>query len=113
MLIMYLRVSTNALCVLHQRGLRTLVVAYKKLNQRDYTRLIRNIEVARQVIGQDRGTLIQRAYEEMENGLTLLGVTAVEDRLQEDVEETLECLKVAGIKVHDFSIGKRHLKSFG
>ncbi|XP_046820654.1 phospholipid-transporting ATPase IF-like isoform X3 [Vespa crabro] len=81
------------------RGLRTLVVAYKKLTQRDYTRLIRNIEVARQVIGQDRETSIQCAYEEMESGLTLLGVTAVEDRLQEGVEETLECLKVAGIKV--------------
>ncbi|XP_043667422.1 phospholipid-transporting ATPase IF-like isoform X2 [Vespula pensylvanica] len=81
------------------RGLRTLVVAYKKLSQRDYTELIRNIELARQVIGQDRGTRILRAYEEMESGLTLLGVTAVEDRLQEDVEETLECLKVAGIKV--------------
>ncbi|XP_035734472.1 probable phospholipid-transporting ATPase IF isoform X2 [Vespa mandarinia] len=81
------------------RGLRTLVVAYKKLTQRDYTRLIRNIEVARQVIGQDREMCIQCAYEEMESGLTLLGVTAVEDRLQEGVEETLECLKVAGIKV--------------
>ncbi|KAL2720927.1 phospholipid-transporting ATPase IF-like isoform X3 [Vespula squamosa] len=98
---------TNTLCVLHQRGLRTLVVAYKKLSQGDYTELIRNIELARQVIGQDRGTRILRAYEEMESGLTLLGVTAVEDRLQEDVEETLECLKVAGIKVHDFTISMR------
>ncbi|XP_015172643.1 PREDICTED: probable phospholipid-transporting ATPase IF [Polistes dominula] len=81
------------------RGLRTLVVAYKKLNQIDYERLTRNIELSRQVIGQDRETCIQRAYEEMESGLTLLGVTAVEDRLQENVEETLECLRVAGIKV--------------
>lgn len=81
-----------------------MVVAYKKLSQRDYTELIRNIELARQVIGQDRATRILRAYEEMESGLTLLGVTAVEDRLQEDVEETLECLKVAGIKVYDFII---------
>lgn len=35
----------------------------------------------------------------MESGLTLLGVTALEDRLQDKVEETLECLRVAGIKV--------------
>lgn len=40
-----------------------------------------------------------RAYNLMESGLTLLGVTAVEDRLQDDVQETLECLRVAGIKV--------------
>lgn len=40
-----------------------------------------------------------RAYNLMESELTLLGVTAVEDRLQEKVQETLESLRVAGIKV--------------
>lgn len=82
-----------------QRGLRTLVVAYKKMQHSEYDSLIQNIEEARQIIGAERETRITRAYNLMENGLTLLGVTAVEDRLQDKVEETLECLRVAGIKV--------------
>ncbi|KAK2580780.1 hypothetical protein KPH14_011515 [Odynerus spinipes] len=81
------------------RGLRTLVVGYKKMNQREYEQLTSNVEHARQVIGQDRSTRIQLAYEEMESGLTLLGVTAIEDRLQDGVQETLESLRAADIKV--------------
>ncbi|EFN88498.1 Probable phospholipid-transporting ATPase IF [Harpegnathos saltator] len=81
------------------RGLRTLVVACKKMDQLEYEQLLRDIEQARQMIGSDRATHITRAYNHIENGLTLLGVTAVEDRLQDDVQETLECLRVAGIKV--------------
>lgn len=42
---------------------------------------------------------MKRAYDQMENGLTLLGVTAIEDRLQDGVQDTLESLRVAGIKV--------------
>ncbi|XP_003485770.1 probable phospholipid-transporting ATPase IF isoform X1 [Bombus impatiens] len=81
------------------RGLRTLVVGYKKMSQIEYDRLLQRVEQARQIIGMERAVYMQRAYDQMESGLTLLGVTAVEDRLQEDVPETLECLQVAGIKV--------------
>ncbi|XP_026825879.1 probable phospholipid-transporting ATPase IF isoform X2 [Ooceraea biroi] len=81
------------------RGLRTLVVAYKKLDQFEYERLLQNIEQARQIIGAERAACMTHAYNLMESGLTLLGVTAVEDRLQDDVQETLECLRVAGIKI--------------
>nr|XP_033338389.1 probable phospholipid-transporting ATPase IF [Megalopta genalis]XP_033338398.1 probable phospholipid-transporting ATPase IF [Megalopta genalis] len=82
-----------------RRGLRTLVVAYKKMNQKEYTRLIGKVQRARQVIGIERAMRTEKAYNQMEGGLTLLGVTAVEDRLQDEVPETLECLRVAGIKI--------------
>lgn len=85
--------------LIFQRGLRTLVVAYKKMQYSEYESLMQNIEQARQIIGAERETHITRAYNLMESGLTLLGVTAVEDRLQDKVQETLECLRVAGIKV--------------
>lgn len=65
----------------------------------EYESLMQNIEQARQIIGAERETHITRAYNLMESELTLLGVTAVEDRLQDKVQETLECLRVAGIKV--------------
>ncbi|KAG7189384.1 hypothetical protein KM043_017031 [Ampulex compressa] len=81
------------------RGLRTLVVGYKKMKQTEYEHLIRNVEHARQIIGIERAAYMERAYNLIESDLTLLGVTAVEDRLQEGVQETLECLRIAGIKV--------------
>ncbi|KOC61372.1 putative phospholipid-transporting ATPase IF [Habropoda laboriosa] len=81
------------------RGLRTLVVGYRKMDQMEYTRLVQRVEQARQIIGIERLIYMEKAYNMMESGLTLLGVTAVEDRLQEGVEETLECLQVAGIKI--------------
>jgi len=68
----------------------------------EYESLMQNIEQAKQIIGAERETHITRAYNLMESGLTLLGVTAVEDRLQDKVQETLECLRVAGIKVSSF-----------
>ncbi|KAK1123006.1 hypothetical protein K0M31_008642 [Melipona bicolor] len=81
------------------RGLRTLVVGYKRMNQIEYDQLLQKVEQARQIIGIERAVYMERAYNQMENGLTLLGVTGIEDRLQEGVPETLECLQVAGIKV--------------
>ena len=36
---------------------------------------------------------------EVEQGLTLLGITAVEDKLQDQVPETITALRNAGIKV--------------
>lgn len=82
-----------------QRGFRTLLVAYKKIEHEEYNRFIQKVEQARQIIGIERGAYMKRAYNLMESGLTLLGVTAVEDRLQDGVEDTMESLRVAGIKV--------------
>lgn len=69
------------------------------MNQSKYEELLQNIEQARQIISAERAQHVMRAYNLMESGLTLLGITAVEDRLQDNVQETLECLRVAGIKV--------------
>jgi phospholipid-translocating ATPase len=42
---------------------------------------------------------IERVSDEMERGLRLLGATAIEDKLQDGVPETIADLKRAGIKV--------------
>ena len=42
---------------------------------------------------------LARAYNKIEKGLTLLGATAVEDKLQQGVPETITALSDAGIKV--------------
>ena len=43
--------------------------------------------------------MLDQAYERVETELTLLGASAIEDKLQEDVVETIQGLKEAGIKV--------------
>ena len=42
---------------------------------------------------------IEDLYSQLEDNLTLLGATAVEDRLQENVPEVISDLQDAGIKV--------------
>ena len=42
---------------------------------------------------------IDSVYEELEHDLRLLGATAIEDKLQDDVKSTLELLRNAGIKI--------------
>lgn len=36
---------------------------------------------------------------ELEHGVTLLGITAIEDKLQNNLKSTIESLRSAGIKV--------------
>jgi magnesium-transporting ATPase (P-type) len=87
--------------ILHvkQRGLRTLAVCYKKLSAKEYSQLAAQVEQSRQTLSSRRVSVIAASYDKMESGLTLLGATGVEDQLQEGVQETLESLRAAGIKV--------------
>ncbi|CAB0041003.1 unnamed protein product [Trichogramma brassicae] len=83
-----------------RRGLRTLVLGFRKYSRSEYAELSAKLKRAREKLGDDdrRGS-VQEAASQLESGLTLLGVSAVEDRLQEAVPETLEKLRRAGLKV--------------
>jgi phospholipid-translocating ATPase len=48
---------------------------------------------------EDRDAKIDHVSEQLERDLRLLGATAIEDRLQDGVPETIEDLKRAGIKI--------------
>ena len=47
----------------------------------------------------DREERIEAVSSELEQNLCLLGATAIEDRLQDGVPETIKDLKTAGIKI--------------
>jgi phospholipid-translocating ATPase len=47
----------------------------------------------------DREGRIEAVADELERNLRLLGATAIEDRLQDGVPETIADLKKAGIKI--------------
>lgn len=83
---------------LARKGLRTLVVGMKELSSEEYSSFSVRYEAAKRSL-QDREQSMRSAVEELECNLELLGLTGVEDKLQERVSTTLETLRNAGVRV--------------
>ncbi|CAG7855112.1 Phospholipid-transporting ATPase DNF1; AltName: Full=Flippase DNF1 [Serendipita indica DSM 11827] len=79
-------------------GLRTLCLAYKVIPDAEYEEWSHRYHEATVAL-DDREDLIEQVSDEMERGLRLLGATAIEDKLQDGVPETIADLKRAGIKI--------------
>uniref|UniRef100_A0A8C9WYP5 Phospholipid-transporting ATPase n=1 Tax=Sander lucioperca TaxID=283035 RepID=A0A8C9WYP5_SANLU len=79
-------------------GLRTLALAYKDLDEDYFDVWTKKLMFASTVI-ENREDQLAVLYEEIEQGLKLLGATAIEDKLQEGVPETITCLNLADIKI--------------
>ncbi|XP_068181058.1 phospholipid-transporting ATPase IG isoform X1 [Antennarius striatus] len=79
-------------------GYRTLCVAYKLLGAEEYAQADAGLREARLAL-QDREERLMAVYNQVETGMSLIGATAVEDRLQEEAAETMEALQGAGMKV--------------
>lgn len=82
-----------------REGLRTLVMARKKLSLSHYEKY-KHAYTAASVSLDNRNEKMQAVVSEyLEKDLELLGLTGVEDKLQDDVKGTLELLRNAGIKI--------------
>lgn len=82
-----------------REGLRTLVVGRKRLTEEDWQSFQNAYKQAR-VSSDDRNEAMARVVSRhLEQDLELLGVTGVEDKLQDDVKLSLELLRNAGIKI--------------
>ena len=81
-----------------QLGLRTLAIAVRPLSESEYEGIEQQLEAANQHLSE-REVELRRAFDAIESQMRLLGATGVEDQLQDGVQETLESLKAAGIKV--------------
>lgn len=68
-----------------EAGLRTLVLAYKKLDEAEYSTWNEEFTKAKTSIGGDRDVVLERVSDMMEKDLILVGATAVEDKLQKGV----------------------------
>ena len=79
-------------------GLRTLVLARRVLDDRTYREWNKEQEKASSEV-IDREEKLDAVNAKIEHELTLVGSTAIEDKLQEDVPETIEALKEIGVKV--------------
>ncbi|CAH2350246.1 probable phospholipid-transporting ATPase Neo1p [[Candida] railenensis] len=82
-----------------REGLRTLVIGKKRLTDLQFEDFETNYRQA-SLSMNDRDSNIQRTISTyLENDLELLGVTGVEDKLQENVKTSIELLRNAGIKI--------------
>lgn len=66
-------------------GLRTLILAYRELDEEEYKEFNAKFTEAKNSVSADRETLIDEVSEKIERDLILLGATAVEDKLQNGV----------------------------
>ncbi|XP_044589031.1 phospholipid-transporting ATPase ID isoform X3 [Cotesia glomerata] len=79
-------------------GLRTLCLSVKDLEEsffNDWKQ--RHMEAV--LSGEDKDDKLDAIYEEIEKDMTLLGATAIEDKLQDGVPQTIANLSLAGIKL--------------
>ncbi|KAJ5699119.1 Phospholipid-transporting ATPase DNF1 [Penicillium macrosclerotiorum] len=81
-----------------KEGLRTLCVADRLLGEEEYQAWNREHDIAAAAI-TDREEKLEKVSSEIEQELMLLGGTAIEDRLQDGVPDTIQLLADAGIKL--------------
>uniref|UniRef100_A0A672SMH2 Phospholipid-transporting ATPase n=1 Tax=Sinocyclocheilus grahami TaxID=75366 RepID=A0A672SMH2_SINGR len=79
-------------------GLRTLALACKDLDEDVFDEWMKKLLFASTAL-ENREEKLGALYEEIEQGMMLLGATAIEDKLQEGVPETIACLTLANIKI--------------
>uniref|UniRef100_A0A8C5GD54 Phospholipid-transporting ATPase n=1 Tax=Gouania willdenowi TaxID=441366 RepID=A0A8C5GD54_GOUWI len=79
-------------------GLRTLALAYKDLSEDDWEEWSESHSNAEKSTDY-REDRLASAYEQIEQEMMLLGATAIEDKLQEGVPETIAVLSLANIKI--------------
>ncbi|KAA8900188.1 phospholipid P-type ATPase transporter [Sphaerosporella brunnea] len=87
-------------------GLRTLLYAHRFIEEHEY-QMWKNIYAEATTSLVDRKTMIERAAEIIERDFELTGATAIEDKLQKGVPESIDKLRRAGIKLWMLTGDKR------
>ena len=92
------KVTADHLEMFAREGLRTLCIAQKELDEQTYQTWNKEHDLAAAAI-VDREDKLEIVSDSIERDLTLIGGTAIEDRLQDGVPDTIALLGDAGIKL--------------
>jgi len=92
------KVTAEHLEMFAREGLRTLCIAERVLTEQEYYAWKRKHDVAAAAI-ENRDDKLEAVADVIERDLTLLGGTAIEDRLQDGVPDTIALLGDAGVKL--------------
>lgn len=80
-------------------GLRTLCLAMREIPEEDFQQWYQIFDKASTTVSGNRAEELDKAAELIEKDFYLLGATAIEDRLQDGVPDTIHTLQSAGIKI--------------
>ena len=80
-------------------GLRTLCLAMREVPEDEFKEWFQVYSTAQTTVSGNRAEELDKAAELIEHDFTLLGATAIEDKLQDGVPDTIHTLQTAGIKV--------------
>ena len=81
-----------------KKGYRTLMVAYKEISEEDYKSWNDKLGEVMKNPGHTEEEVFN-LYDEMEKNLKILGSTAIEDALQDDVDSTINSMLSTGMKI--------------
>lgn len=90
--------TTDHLNKFASEGLRTLCLAVRELDETTFDKWHERYQEASSAMDH-REERVNSLYEEIEQNLILLGATAIEDKLQDGVPQTIANLGIAGIKI--------------
>lgn len=82
-----------------REGLRTLVIGRRRLSEELWREFEEAFNAADTLLEDRDAAKAQVVTKYLEHGLEILGITGVEDRLQDDVKPSLELLRNAGVKI--------------
>ena len=81
-----------------KHGYRTLFISMKILSQEELDSFLNEVRIASTSL-DNKDELLTLAYEKIEKNLNIIGATIVEDKLQDNVPETIRDLHMANIKI--------------
>ncbi|CAB1351982.1 unnamed protein product, partial [Coregonus sp. 'balchen'] len=94
----YKEVTQTALDIFANETLRTLCLCYKDISEQEFDAWAKKHKAASVAMG-NREAALDRVYEQIESNLMMIGATAIEDKLQDGVPETIAKLAKADIKI--------------
>ncbi|PAV87758.1 hypothetical protein WR25_03790 [Diploscapter pachys] len=81
------------------KGLRTLCFAMKQLTKEEFLEFEQSYKFLMDDASSEREQMLSEKADQIEFDLQILGVTGIEDRLQDGVPETIVSLRKAGIQI--------------
>jgi phospholipid-translocating P-type ATPase (flippase) len=93
-------ITFNHLAEFAQEGLRTLLIGKRVLDEEMFLKIREELIESKKISDVEEKTkIIEEIVDKLESEIELLGATALEDKLQSGVPETISELQQAGIKI--------------
>lgn len=91
--------SKNYIKYFSNMGFRTLMVGMKIIGREEFEEYYKGIQEAGMLSSEKKKEKLEKLNDNIERNVFLLGATIVEDKLQDQVPETIRDLRLAGVKV--------------